>query len=71
MHPFGVTVPAAVPQSLEIPEGLLNYPVSLTVDFSQQRRFPQIRKLDSSSFYFEFIITASIGVQNNERLSTI
>jgi hypothetical protein len=27
MLPFGVTVPATVPQRSEIPEGLMNYPV--------------------------------------------
>jgi len=27
MPPFGVTVPATVPQRSEIPEGLTNYPV--------------------------------------------
>jgi hypothetical protein len=27
MLPFGVTIPAAVPQTSEIPEGLTNYPV--------------------------------------------
>jgi len=27
MLPFGVTIPATVPQRLEIPEGRMNYPV--------------------------------------------
>ena len=27
MLPFGVTIPATVPQRLEIPEGFMNYPV--------------------------------------------
>jgi hypothetical protein len=27
MLPFGVTIPATVPQRSEIPEGLTNYPV--------------------------------------------
>jgi hypothetical protein len=27
MLPFGVTIPANVPQRPEIPEGLMNYPV--------------------------------------------
>jgi hypothetical protein len=31
MLPFGVTIPATVPQSSEIPEGLNNYPVHLTI----------------------------------------
>ena len=29
MLPFGVTIPATVPQRSEIPEGLINYPVYL------------------------------------------
>jgi hypothetical protein len=29
MLPFGVTIPAAVPQRSDIPEGLMNYPVFL------------------------------------------
>jgi hypothetical protein len=27
MIPFGVTIPAAVPQRSEIPEGFMNYPL--------------------------------------------
>jgi hypothetical protein len=27
MFPFGVTIPATVPQRSEFPEGLMNYPV--------------------------------------------
>jgi hypothetical protein len=27
MLPFGITIPATVPQKSEIPEGLMNYPV--------------------------------------------
>jgi hypothetical protein len=27
MLPFGVTIPATVPQRSEFPEGLMNYPV--------------------------------------------
>jgi hypothetical protein len=27
MLPFGITIPAIVPQRSEIPEGLMNYPV--------------------------------------------
>ena len=27
MLPFGVTIPATVPQTSEFPEGLMNYPV--------------------------------------------
>jgi hypothetical protein len=31
MLPFGVTIPATVPQRSEIPEGLMNYPVFFQV----------------------------------------
>jgi len=31
MLPFGVTIPATVLQRSEIPEGLINYPVCVTV----------------------------------------
>jgi hypothetical protein len=31
MLPFGVTIPATVPQRAEIPEGRMNYPVSLYI----------------------------------------
>jgi hypothetical protein len=31
MLPFGVTFPANVPQRLEIPEGLMNYPVYVLI----------------------------------------
>jgi len=27
MLPFGMTIPATVPQKSEIPEGLMNYPI--------------------------------------------
>jgi hypothetical protein len=33
MLPFVVTVPAAVPQRSEIPEGLMNYPVRFSLTF--------------------------------------
>jgi hypothetical protein len=34
MLPFGVTIPATVPQGSEIPEGLTNYPICIfPVDF--------------------------------------
>ena len=39
MLPFGVTIPATVPQRSEIPEGLMNYPV-LT-----NRQYTMLRKL--------------------------
>jgi hypothetical protein len=32
MLPFGVTIPATVPQGSEIPEGLMNNPVHLIVN---------------------------------------
>ena len=33
MLPFGVTIPATVPQGSEIPEGLTNNPVYIRTDF--------------------------------------
>jgi len=37
MLPFGVTIPATVPQGSEIPEGLMNNPVYIYIyaDFSE------------------------------------
>jgi hypothetical protein len=32
MLPFGVTIPATVPQRLGIPEGLMNYPVQSVIN---------------------------------------
>jgi hypothetical protein len=34
MLPFGVTIPATVPQRSEIPEGLMNYPVCNKMNIS-------------------------------------
>jgi hypothetical protein len=36
MLPFGVTIPASVPQRSEIPEGLMNYPVLKGSYFDQE-----------------------------------
>jgi hypothetical protein len=33
MLPFGVTIPASVPQRSEIPEELMNYPVQREISF--------------------------------------
>jgi hypothetical protein len=33
MLPFGVTIPATVPQRSEIPEGLMNYPVFTAISY--------------------------------------
>jgi len=38
MLPFGVTIPATVLQRSEIPEGLMNYPVSLHWSYSVRLR---------------------------------
>jgi hypothetical protein len=35
MLPFGVTIPATVPQGSEIPEGLMNIPVLITARTKQ------------------------------------
>ena len=34
MFPFGVTIPATVPQRSEIPEGLMNYPVLYVLKYT-------------------------------------
>ena len=39
MLPFGVTIPATVPQRSEIPEGLMNYPVNKFYLFSINLKF--------------------------------
>jgi len=36
MLPFGVTIPATVPQGSEIPEGLMNNPVDAVSGISQK-----------------------------------
>jgi hypothetical protein len=36
MLPFGVTIPATVPQRSEIPEGLTNYPVYIYRVFQEE-----------------------------------
>jgi len=42
MLPFGVTIPAAVLQRSEIPEGLTNYPVELFVTGTDGRYWTNI-----------------------------
>jgi len=37
MLPFGVTIPATVPQESEIPEGLMNYPVFVCFVFISEQ----------------------------------
>jgi hypothetical protein len=37
MLPFGVTIPASVPQRSEIPEGLMNYSVYIDVLYAWYR----------------------------------
>jgi hypothetical protein len=38
MLPFGVTIPASVPQRSEIPEGLMNYPVFMHIILTRTYR---------------------------------
>jgi hypothetical protein len=40
MLPFGVTIPATVPQKSEIPEGLMNYRVFSTIHGSENVKYP-------------------------------
>jgi len=62
MLPFGVTIPATVPQRSEIPEGLMNYPIyiysfsSLSVDRSKTLPKPALHIVRSraSSFKWEY-----------------
>jgi hypothetical protein len=37
MLPFGVTIPATVPQASEIPEGLMNNPVYIYIYIERER----------------------------------
>ena len=39
MLPFGVTIPATVPQRSEIPEGLTNYPVKAEAETMEMYRY--------------------------------
>jgi hypothetical protein len=41
MLPFGVTIPATVPQGSEIPEGLMNNPVYETKDAPPPSNYKQ------------------------------
>jgi hypothetical protein len=48
MLPFGVTIPATVPQRSEIPEGLMHYPVLKSIAVSMD--FHKREKLSVSLF---------------------
>jgi hypothetical protein len=56
MLPFGVTIPATVPQTLDILEGLMNYPV---VRKSLDRRSIFIRLILILSFYLRMGVKSS------------
>jgi hypothetical protein len=43
MLPFGVTVPAAVPQKSKIPEGLTNYHVYMTILIYGSKKLNKMR----------------------------
>jgi hypothetical protein len=43
MFPFGVTIPATVPQRSEIPEGLMNYPVYRFITMHCSQNHPVYR----------------------------
>jgi len=68
MLPFGVTIPATVPQSLEIPEGLMNYPVYVFSSITETACIMCI-----CTIYMKKGLqnppTLTIGVQNN--ISTV
>jgi len=44
MLPFGVTIPATVPQSSEIPEGLMNYSVYHVIKKKEKTRVRRIKR---------------------------
>jgi hypothetical protein len=51
MLPFGVTIPATVPQKSEIAEGLTNYPVLLPYMHAYIHTYINLKKFtDSISF---------------------
>jgi hypothetical protein len=52
MLPFGVTIPATVPQRSEIPEGLMNYPVFNLVG-NNSETLKRTDKYDKNYKYFK------------------
>jgi hypothetical protein len=60
MLPFGVTIPASVPQKSEIPQEFINYPVfgayceKEKVVISKSAIFPAIIQLPQSVFLIKF-----------------
>jgi hypothetical protein len=53
MLPFGVIIPATVPQRSEIPEGLTNYPVfQIKVYIIKRSRFPHTFKRVKLVYYY-------------------
>jgi hypothetical protein len=49
MFPFGVTIPAAVPQGSEIPEGLMSNPVYNASVGENKRDFDNTKMQDTST----------------------
>jgi hypothetical protein len=59
MLPFGVTIPATAPQKSEIPDGLMNYPVNgsteYSCDYTQQHKYKsKIIALSLHRLFFTF-----------------
>jgi hypothetical protein len=51
MLPFGVTIPATVPQRSEIPEGLMNYPVYQVVTVTMNVKYCISIALENSTIW--------------------
>ena len=62
MLPFGVTIPATVPQRSEIPEGLMNYHL---VDLHWNETLKKIQKKKCVTFMLVFAIVTVFYVTPN------
>jgi hypothetical protein len=59
MLPFGVSIPATVPQGSEIPEGLMNNPVYIYIYIStRNQKLPELLKeyILEHSYKFETLL---------------
>jgi hypothetical protein len=62
MLPFGVTIPATVPQESEIPEGLINNPVFRYSDIGELPR----RLQECTQLCHIFHVSRNISIQHSE-----
>jgi hypothetical protein len=68
MLPFGVTIPATVPQRSEIPEGLMNYPVLINTYVSLFLSIIPIKLINLISRLNIFIAYVKKIIHNSTRL---